>query len=147
LGSYHSSATASSQELTIRKSSFRLEQPKFEAPKDSKIDGALDEATIKFFDECDRHIEMWKAMPEMLKKLSKDHCHLRSKRNLLTVSILFFQQQSYACGLRKKLREQSFGKRLPPANHLSPSLATTGADAACTIRDKRFNLLSATSTN
>ena len=68
LGSYHSSATASSQELTIRKSSFRLEKPKFEAPKDSKIDGSLDEATIKFFDECDRHIEMWKAMPENVEK-------------------------------------------------------------------------------
>ena len=68
LGSYHSSGTASSQELTIRKSSFRLEKPKFEAPKDSKIDGSLDEATIKFFDECDRHIEMWKAMPENVEK-------------------------------------------------------------------------------
>jgi hypothetical protein len=67
LGSYHSSAS-SSQELTIRKSSFRLEKPKFEAPKDSKIDGALDEATIKFFDDCDRHIEMWKAMPENIEK-------------------------------------------------------------------------------
>jgi len=68
LGSYHSSASSSSQELTIRKSSFRLEKPKFEAPKDSKIDGALDEATIKFFDDCDRHIEMWKAMPENIEK-------------------------------------------------------------------------------
>jgi hypothetical protein len=65
LGSYHSSA---SQELTIRKSSFRLEKPKFEAPKDTKLDGSLDEATIKFFDECDRHIEIWKAMPENIEK-------------------------------------------------------------------------------
>jgi hypothetical protein len=68
LGSYHSSSSSSSQELTIRKSSFRLEKPKFEAPKDPKIDGSLDEATIKFFDECDRHIEMWKGMPENVEK-------------------------------------------------------------------------------
>jgi hypothetical protein len=63
-----SNSTSTSQELTIRKSSFRLEKPKFEFPKDAKIDGSLDEATIKFFDECDRHIEMWKAMPENIEK-------------------------------------------------------------------------------
>jgi hypothetical protein len=55
LGSYHSSATASSQELTIRKSSFRLEKPKFEAPKD--VIG-----TLKCGKRC----------LKMLKKLSKD---------------------------------------------------------------------------
>ena len=63
-----SNATSSSQELTIRKSSFRLEKPKFENPKDSKIGGALNEAVIIFFDDCDRHIEMWKAMPENIEK-------------------------------------------------------------------------------
>ena len=37
LGSYHSNSTSASQELTIRKSSFRLEKPKYEFPKDEKI--------------------------------------------------------------------------------------------------------------
>ena len=53
-----------SQELTVRKSSFRLDKPKFEPPKDPKIDGSTDEAVLKFFDECDRHMEAWKALPE-----------------------------------------------------------------------------------
>jgi hypothetical protein len=41
-----------------------LEKPKFEPPKDPFIDGALDDAVLKNFDDCERHVEAWKAMTE-----------------------------------------------------------------------------------
>lgn len=41
MGSFNS--LNSTQELVLRKNSFRLDKPKFEAPKDSLLDGALDE--------------------------------------------------------------------------------------------------------
>jgi hypothetical protein len=64
LGSFQSSATFSPHQLTVNKNPFRLEKPKFEIPKDALIDGALDEAVLKFFDDCARHVEAWKAMAE-----------------------------------------------------------------------------------
>lgn len=68
LGSFHSSSTTSRQQLTVNKNPFRLEKPKFENPKDALIDGALDEAVLKFFDDCARHVEAWKAMAENKEK-------------------------------------------------------------------------------
>ena len=64
LGSFHSSNTVSSQEVVVKKNSFRLDKPKYDAPKDTSIDGALDDSVLKFFDECDRYVEAWKAMAE-----------------------------------------------------------------------------------
>ena len=64
LGSYHSTNSLSSQELVVRKNSFRLDKPKYEAPKDTSIDGALMDSVIKFFEDCDRYIEAWKVMAE-----------------------------------------------------------------------------------
>ena len=68
LGSFHSSSTTSHQQLTVNKNPFRLEKPKFEYPKDALIDGVLDEAVLKFFDDCARHVEAWKAMAENKEK-------------------------------------------------------------------------------
>jgi hypothetical protein len=64
LGSFHSSSTLSPPQLTLNKNPFRLEKPKFENPKDASVDGALDDAVLKFFDDCSRHVEAWKAMAE-----------------------------------------------------------------------------------
>ena len=62
LGSYQSH---SSQEVVnIVKSSFRLDKPKFEFPPDLKNDGAFDESVLKFINDCERHIEIWCALPE-----------------------------------------------------------------------------------
>ena len=66
--SFGSLRSASSQELVVRKSSFRLEKPKFEPPKDPRSDGSNDEAVLRYFDDCDRHIEVWKSMPENVQK-------------------------------------------------------------------------------
>jgi hypothetical protein len=55
---------SSSQNSQVGKSSFRLEKPKFEYPKDPKVDGALDESILKFIDECESHIVIWKTLPE-----------------------------------------------------------------------------------
>jgi hypothetical protein len=68
LGSFQSSATFPPHHLTVNKNPFRLEKPKFETPKDALIDGALDEAVLKFFDDCARHVEAWKAMAENSEK-------------------------------------------------------------------------------
>jgi len=62
MGSFNS--LNSTQELVLRKNSFRLDKPKFEAPKDPLLDGALDDAVLKFFDDCERHVQAWKAMSE-----------------------------------------------------------------------------------
>lgn len=61
LGSFRSE---DSQDVVVRKSSFRLDKPKFEYPLDTKNDGAFDDAVIKFLDECDHHIELWCNLPE-----------------------------------------------------------------------------------
>jgi hypothetical protein len=61
--------TNSSQEINVTKSSFRLKDPKYEPPIDSKTDGAVDDAVLKFFEECERHMETWKSLPENRDKI------------------------------------------------------------------------------
>jgi hypothetical protein len=61
--------TNSSQEINVTKSSFRLKDPKYEPPIDSKTDGAVDDAVLQFFEECERHMETWKSLPENRDKI------------------------------------------------------------------------------
>ena len=77
LGSYHSSATASSQaqELTIRKSSFRLEKPKNRNLKLQRIQKLMAHSTkqpLNFLMNVIGILKCGKRCLKMLKKLSKD---------------------------------------------------------------------------
>ena len=87
LGSYHSSSSQGSQ---VGKSSFRLEKPKYEYPKDPKVDGATDESVLKFIDECESHIVIWKTLPENKDKI------FEGSENFALVSLPTSVQRSLA---------------------------------------------------
>jgi hypothetical protein len=80
----------SSQNSQVGKSSFRLEKPKFEYPKDPKVDGALDESVMKFIDECESHIVIWKTLPENKEKV------FEGSENFALVSLPTSVQRSLA---------------------------------------------------